>query len=74
MRVRVYICDVCGEIEDKEQGGSFYIFRYTRRNFGWNERHKMVMCHECFCKMLDFCESGVKIEWEESEAENETDN
>lgn len=71
MRARLYICDICGEIEDKRHGGAFYIFRYKQRCDGWNERHKMVMCHECFCKMLDFCGGNEKVEWEESEAANE---
>ena len=71
MRARLYICDVCGEIEDKLHGGSFYIFRYKERSAGWNERHKMVMCHSCFYKMLDFCRNEENVEWEESETENE---
>ena len=32
MRARLYICDICGEIEDKKHGGAFYIFRYKQRN------------------------------------------
>lgn len=71
MRVRLYVCDICGKFEDKWHGSAFYIFKYKQRCVGMNERHKMVLCHECFCKMLDFCESGKKIEWEESEAEND---
>ena len=72
MRARLYICDVCGHIENKRGGGAFYIFRYKQKlsGFSWYERHKMVMCHECFCNMLAFCENGEKIEWKESEAEN----
>lgn len=71
MRARLYICDVCGAIEDKWHGGAFYIFRYKERCVGWNERHKMVMCHECFHKMLAFCRNDEEAEWEESEANND---
>lgn len=72
MRARLYVCDVCGEIEDKLHGGSFYIFRYKQTcGYSWHERHKMVMCHSCFHKMLDFCGGNEEVEWEESEAENE---
>lgn len=67
MRTRLYICDVCGEIEDKLSGGAFYTFRYKKRCAGFNERYKMVMCHECFHKMLDFCRNDEEAEWEESE-------
>ena len=71
MRARLYVCDVCGEVEDKNHGGSFYVFRYKRKFSGlsWHDRHKMVMCHECFHRMLDFCRNGEEIEWEESEVE-----
>lgn len=75
MRARLYICDACGLVEDKLHGGAFYIFRYKQKlsGFSWYERHKMVMRHECFCKMLDFCRGNEKVEWEESEAEDEQD-
>lgn len=74
MRARLYICDVCGLVEDKNgHSGAFYIFRYKQKLSGlsWYERHKMVMCHSCFCKMLAFCRNDEEAEWEESEAENE---
>ena len=74
MIARLYICDNCGKVEDKQHGGAFYIFKYKQRVCGWTERHKMVMCHECFCNMLAYCENGEEVEYEESEAENETDN
>ena len=51
-----------------------FLFRYKTRCDGWDERHKMVMCHSCFHKMLDFCGGNEKVEWEESEATNETEN
>lgn len=67
MRARLYICDVCGDIEDKMHGGAWYIFRYKQKLGKWYERHKMVMCHECFQKMLAFCRNDEEAEWEESE-------
>lgn len=71
MRARLYICDVCGLVEKKWHSGAFYIFRYKQKlsGFSWYERHKMVMCHECFHKMLDFCRGGEAVEWEENEEE-----
>lgn len=73
MRARLYVCDICGELEDKYHGGAFYIFRYKQKlsGFSWHERHKMVMCHSCFCKMLEFCGGNEKIDWEDNEAKNE---
>ena len=66
MRARLYVCDVCGEVEDKNHGGAFYIFRYKQKFSGcnWYVRHKMVMCHECFHKMLDFCRNDEEKECE----------
>lgn len=32
---------------------------------------EMVMCHECFHRMLDFCRNDEEIEWKESETESE---
>ena len=74
MRARLYICDVCGCVEDKQHGGAFYIFKYTERVIGWNQRRKMVMCNECFHNMLAFCENGEEIEYEESEADEENES
>lgn len=71
MRARLYICDVCGEIEDKISGGAFYTFRYKSKlsGFSLHTRHKMVMCHECFQRMLAFCRNDEEAEWEEREEE-----
>ena len=74
MRALLYICDNCGKVEDKQHVGAFYIFKYKQRICGLNERHKMVMCHECFGNMLAFCENGEKVEWEESEADEENES
>ena len=73
MRARLYICDVCGEVEDKLHGGAFYVFKYKQKFSGlsWHTRHKMVMCNECFHRMLDFCRNDENIEWEESETDKE---
>ena len=71
MRVRLYICDVCEEIEDKKHGGAFYTFKYKEHLCGFTIRHKIVMCNSCFTKMFEFCRGEEKVEWNESEEANE---
>ena len=70
MIARCYICDCCGLVE-QEDTGDFHIFRYKVKSSGFflKERRKMVLCHSCFCKMLDFCSavSTESLDWQEND-------
>lgn len=70
MRARLYICDVCGELEDKTEGGAFHIFRYKTKSCGFTERRKMVLCHSCFCNMIEFCRTHGSEELHYTECED----
>lgn len=71
MRARLYICDACGIVEDKTEGGAFHTFRYKTKTCGFTERGKMVLCHSCFCNMIEFCRTcgNAGLNYAKSEAE-----
>lgn len=70
----VHICDCCGLVEQFGTG-SFYTFRYkvTCADDLFAERKKMVICHSCFTKMIDYC-SGINtsnVDWQDTQEEGE---
>ena len=69
MRARLYICDCCGYVENPKTGGAFYTFRYKTHLCGFAERHKMILCHSCFCKLLEFCSNDETLEQDIVEVE-----